>query len=77
MQPKPQNTIPYKTLFAYPQKKPPGGRLFLLLNFLEDLALAGGLVEFLEFERAIHFLLVLAGKEDVPGRALNLDQIYL
>jgi hypothetical protein len=46
-------------------------------NVLEDLTLAGEWVELLEFELAIHLLLILAREENVPGRALYLYEIDL
>jgi hypothetical protein len=63
--------------FIYYKKNRPNGRFFLFLNFLEDLTLAGEWVELLEFELAIHLLLILAREENVPGRALYLYEIDL
>ncbi len=57
------------------------GRLFfgfeLLLNLLEDFALARGLIKLLELELALYLLLVLAGKKDVARRAFYFYEVYL
>lgn len=62
------------------KSRPSGGSfrfLILFLDFLEDYARAGVLVELLEFELALHLLLVLAGVNDEAGGALHLYEIYL
>jgi hypothetical protein len=65
-----------KLLNTYKKSRPFGAAFLisigLFLNLLEDLTLASGLVELLEFELTIHLLLILAGKEDVSGWALYL-----